>query len=656
MNNNMLVSTAMLNAYWEKEKKDTLDLLVPFVKYSIAKTSKVNEKIDICKTTEYFKQKFGYETIPANVIIQILKRLTPSILEKANSIYTLKVSLDKEVEAFDKKNLYFKEHSLEVGRTLAEFLNNNLIKANYNQDSALQVLIIFFATNGLCIINDTELLELIKRKDDTVRYAIAQFIIREHSGETIIFKYIEEMVKGFFVSSAIAFHAQNSSPVNAKFNDLNCYIDTRIIIDALGLHLPEAQKTSQELLKMLKDKGAQLFCFEHTFDEIDDIVNAYKNGLKYPLNTYNHPTLEGWDDKKFNVTDVENYQRLLRNKIEGLNIKIVPTPEITNICLYPFNHKDISDYIKTFIKYKNDDALEYDISSIASIFVLRNGHKTLEIEKSKAVFVTSNITLTKTVSAFLNVNNICDFSTETPPIITDLDLSSIVWLKCFSTHKDFPRHRLIEFSMAALEPTSTIMSTFYDFVEKIKSEGGITDDEAAIIRTDGFCRKILSTTIKGNIEKLTKDTVLEIKERLRREYVGNADNETRLNYERYLEEKEKLRDKYKNAIERIKQIHKKAFKTSRLVFNVLTILIITTLFVLSIVTAIFAFDSAQNIVISIFSFLTGVFGTLDLLLSKCSFIKKITNKFSQRIACYFSDKKKEEYETILGEIPEFDND
>lgn len=32
MNNNVLISTAMLNAYWEKEKKDTLDLLIPFVK------------------------------------------------------------------------------------------------------------------------------------------------------------------------------------------------------------------------------------------------------------------------------------------------------------------------------------------------------------------------------------------------------------------------------------------------------------------------------------------------------------------------------------------------------------------------------------------------------------------------------------------------
>jgi len=47
MNNNLLTSTAMLSAFWEEENKDILDLLTPFVKYSIAITTKVNDAIDI---------------------------------------------------------------------------------------------------------------------------------------------------------------------------------------------------------------------------------------------------------------------------------------------------------------------------------------------------------------------------------------------------------------------------------------------------------------------------------------------------------------------------------------------------------------------------------------------------------------------------------
>ena len=82
MNNNLLISTAMLNAYWEKERKDTFDLLMPFLKYSIAKTTAKGDKINVEKVTEFFKEEFGYDTIPMNVIPLMLKRLSPNSLSK----------------------------------------------------------------------------------------------------------------------------------------------------------------------------------------------------------------------------------------------------------------------------------------------------------------------------------------------------------------------------------------------------------------------------------------------------------------------------------------------------------------------------------------------------------------------------------------------
>ena len=58
MNNNLLTTTAMLNAFWEEENKDILDLLVPFVKYSIAQTTRVGDPIDLLKLTRHFKSFF----------------------------------------------------------------------------------------------------------------------------------------------------------------------------------------------------------------------------------------------------------------------------------------------------------------------------------------------------------------------------------------------------------------------------------------------------------------------------------------------------------------------------------------------------------------------------------------------------------------------
>lgn len=62
MNNKTLISTAMLSAYWEKEKKDTLDLIDPFIKYSIAKTTTVGNAIDIPQLSAYFKSSIKLAT------------------------------------------------------------------------------------------------------------------------------------------------------------------------------------------------------------------------------------------------------------------------------------------------------------------------------------------------------------------------------------------------------------------------------------------------------------------------------------------------------------------------------------------------------------------------------------------------------------------
>lgn len=82
MNENVLIGTAMLNEIWNSQQKDLFDLLIPFLKYSIDRTTKVNEQLDISKIKNYFRKEFGYENIPTNVIRCLLNRLSPKILIK----------------------------------------------------------------------------------------------------------------------------------------------------------------------------------------------------------------------------------------------------------------------------------------------------------------------------------------------------------------------------------------------------------------------------------------------------------------------------------------------------------------------------------------------------------------------------------------------
>ena len=647
MNNNVLISTAMLNAYWEKEKKDTLDLLIPFVKYSISKNTDKNSEINISHVLDFFKNEFGYESFPTNVIILIFNRLSPKFLKKERNKYYLISNFDDDIKKFNDRQLLFREHREKVIKSLRLFLNEkSIINKNYSDDAIMQSLISFFAINGICIIRNTALLDILKKEDNKMNYCIAQFILNEFNKKSVIFNYIEDMVKGFFVSTVISLQYKNTNIAHAKFKELNCYLDTRIIINALGLHLKEEKDSSLEMISMLKEKGAKLFCFEHNLREINDIILAYKFSLINPHQNNSHNTLETWDNLNYTITDVERYQSLLNKKIEELGLSIIPAPEITNSKNYPFNDNELSVRINENMTYGNMSAVETDIKSVASIFLLREGNRPTEIEKAKAIFVTSNIKLTNVVNLFLKENNICPSHEEISPIITDIDLSSIVWLKCYSTHKNYPIQKLIEYSLTSLEPTPQMLKTFFDFIDKIKNEGDLSEDEAVIIRTDLFCKKELAIMTNGDVNSITKETVYAIKEKLKNKYIDNENKQSKINYDLYQKEKDQKRKILIGTLRRVKKVKDKVYNIIFKTLCTIAIIVFAVLFMLSLISMII--NSKENITcFSIISLIIGIGGIADFLTPKLKYVIKFSNYIADSFSTKVSDKLKSHYQELL---------
>lgn len=84
-NQNALTSTAMLAAIWEYEQKDTLELILPFVTYSIGKVISVGNRVDITSIAAYLSANLGFYDIPHSVLQKAFKRLSKrKILERKN--------------------------------------------------------------------------------------------------------------------------------------------------------------------------------------------------------------------------------------------------------------------------------------------------------------------------------------------------------------------------------------------------------------------------------------------------------------------------------------------------------------------------------------------------------------------------------------------
>ena len=580
-----------------------------------------------------------------------MNRLSPKYLSKNQGTYRLVCSLDQEVAEFEKQKTICQEKRNSVGDALSEYLNQHEsnLTTDYTSTTALSALISFFANRGLIVAQSPEQLALIRKNAVEKReYCIARFILEVKEKDSPLFSYILEMVKGFFVSMAIAFRPENSSLPEAKFKGLQCFLDTRIIIDALGLRLQSGKKAAIELLDMLKTEQATLCCFSHTVDEIRDIIKAYRKSLSSSGTRDSGNTLESWDEQHYSAEQVTRYLHTLTNKIEALGITIVSWDKKPQL-------KATGIYVKKFkielgrrVSYRSKSAYDNDLSSVLNVMRLRNGEKSVELEKCKYIFITTNIPLIGVVDSCLY-----NPGDTIPPTISDMTMSSIVWLKTGKTHKDYPKYKLIEQAMLAIEPTSTFLSAFYKEIAILQSEGNLTEEEATIISTDIQLRRELVVVTNGDASNINSDVVLEMRDRLKIRYAGESRKDAEAKYQQYLAQKKVNNEAITQIIKTIgdsgiaakdKAVHRLTI-VYKLLWAVLVLAFIASLFVGFFANKVF---SVWSIILLVLNILT----VIDFLVSKLRLIKRLITKAGDYYAERARIKKQEELQPIIDKLME----
>ena len=652
MSNQALISAGVLNTYWDHKHTDMLDLIMPFLKYSISQTTKIGEEIDLTRLTEKFRSEYGYDDMPIDVIRIMLKRLSPTILKKVSKHYILSKSLEEDAKKYENKKIQYKERINNVILSLQKHLNNNIKGAAFQYEQVGNMLYGFFIQNGLIISHNMDELSIIKFRDGKTNYEIARFILNEHKNNSIIFNYILEMIQGFFVSTAISLQNPSTSNINEKIRRCVCFIDTRLLIDALGLHSEIANRCSLELFEMLRNSGAELKCFEHNYVEIQDVLKAYKRGLTDPRNNNTANTLEFFDEQGYNTEDVERYRSLLRSKIEGLGISIENAPEYDYKKLKKealIDEKSLENQlISEKISTQQRHAAEIDVKSASAIMRLRNGERPVEFEKCGYIFISSNSRFCKIASKYLNQKN----GECIPAVVSDSDISAIMWLKNYRTHKDYPKSKLLENAMITLEPSNHFLSRLYEEIDKIAALGGISDDEAAILRTDLFYKREAVKSTQGDVGSISSDTIMGLKEKLRNDYEGSAREESNINFDLYRKQKELNLATRKKAISEIEKIGEITFEHYKKIYSYIakgigTFLIIGV--IMSVITGI-AYDSIVAIVSACLLGFFTVLGAYDSLISRKRLVQQYLDNRAREKRDLAMDQKRDEYEKILGKF------
>jgi len=185
--------------------------------------------------------------------------------------------------------------------------------------------------------------------------------------------------------------------------------------------------------------------------------------------------------------------------------------------------------------YRSDATLNRDVESLAAIVRLRAGTTSRHVETCKAILLTSNAPLAKISAEQLGSGR----QTDVPPCISDVTLTTLLWLKSPSLAPDLPRKWLLADCYAALSPTPQLWERYVQELDKAQQTGTIDADAYQLLRYNASAYEVLMDVTRGEEDAITQSTPGEmrqhIEDRIRADEREKAQQHSRT-LEHYLED------------------------------------------------------------------------------------------------------------------------
>lgn len=542
MKQSALLSLAYLKIHWDTNRGIFLDNFIPFV-------------IEALKVQE--QKIISLDVLQENLFSIFRIRIPQSVLKAL--LFRIKkkgyVTLNNHV--FSKSDEKLAESSFgpiqqEVERIFSALLFDfiNFTNSNYgisiSEKDAEDALISFISYNQVLIYqpeNEQEgLIEDIPALSSEMKYIVANYIYLARKSKPEVFKYIDTVVQGYMLAQVL--YLPNVHDTKKLFRKTKIFFDTPFIILALGYSGEHFKNPCQELLDLLYQCNAKLYCFEHTYEEIKGILTACSNHLgKYSDSPFGR-TVHHLTSLGYTSSDVNLLISKLRKNIELLRIQIVPSPSYSNH-QYVIAENELFEKLKDSMTKQVDESGEQrllrDVASISAIYRIRKNNYSSDIENSGAVFVTTSYTLAK-------ISNDHFYSSHdrliSPPCITDYILTNVLWLKIPNLAPDLPMKRVIADAFAAIQPGNSLINKWVREVDKLKKNHSISDEDYYFFRSSQEVIDTLMETTLGNHEVITEGTIPEIIAKSKEKFLREAEDK----YQEELSEKDKQLANYEKLL------------------------------------------------------------------------------------------------------------
>lgn len=514
-----LTSLAMLKINID-QGRDYLDYLRPFVLQSLAQYPE--DAVTDARIQAALREQFGLE-IPERAVQVVLRRLSKQdFLKREQGVYRVAGQLpDSGLEA-QKANA--DRHIRAVVDDFIAFTKGTTHAIDSESD-AVEALCAFLSEFDIpCLrayLRGTAIPDLEHREDSAI-VLVSEYVLQLQRSSPERFESFLVLVQGHMLANALLCPDLQTAPKSYK--GVTFYLDTPLLVRRLGLEGTQRQAAVAAMITLVQQLGASVAVFGHSRQELERVIRGAASFIESPDGRGAIVTEARRDGRS--KSDLLLFADRLDDELKSAQIEVKSTPPYST--KFQIDEAAFETSLQDEVSYLNPRALDDDVNSVRSIYVLRSGTSPVRVESCKAVLVSSNSGFAR---AAFEYGQRHEETREVSSVITDFSLANMAWLKAPMGAPSIPAAEVLAFSYAALQPTKELLSRFLSEVDKLEKQGRITERDHQLLRSSTLAQDELVRLTLGDEEALTEATVSEtlrrVTDEIKKEEAAKLSDEAR---------------------------------------------------------------------------------------------------------------------------------
>ncbi|WP_146233354.1 hypothetical protein [Arthrobacter psychrolactophilus] len=511
--NALLASLAIIKANWDESQGTYIDNFLPF--FLDAVRTSVSDDIEMQSLHDSIHDRFGMQ-IPLGVLTTLSKRAArQNYGRRENGLFIRDPKKIDTLPSLDlQKSDYLRKQSALVNELMAFTLDKfKTIFTETEAEDALLAHVEEYSTSilGSFVRGDQYPAKSDHTENPDIDYIVNSFISHVVKSLPESFAHLEAVVKGSML--AVSLYLPDASEIGRGFDRTTLYLDTPLIVRALGFEGTQAKSVIDDLLTLCRSTGAEISCFEHNVDEVKGILNRASRNLGglAGVRSQRRQTDIHFESVGTTSSDILLLTQSLEDNIAKLDIRIAEKPVVSSSLT--IDELELERQMDEEMGYSSRDALLNDLDSLTAIHRLRNGRSNAHLETCRAILVTSNGRLARIGQAFF----VRGGDHQWPVAITDHHLTTLVWLKKPHAAPDLPRRQILADCFAALEPGKRLWERYLVEIDRLGIAGKASESDLMILRYSTEAERGLMERTLGNPANVNSESVTEILEKAKAE-------------------------------------------------------------------------------------------------------------------------------------------